>query len=37
VDGQIAAIAFTQNLTLVTRNRKHFDLFEGLHVVDWGS
>jgi tRNA(fMet)-specific endonuclease VapC len=35
VDGQIAAIAQTQGLTLVTSNPKHFDRFKGLEVEDW--
>lgn len=35
VDGQIAAIAYTQNLTLVTTNATHFECFAGLEIVDW--
>jgi tRNA(fMet)-specific endonuclease VapC len=35
VDGQIAAIAYSQGLTLVTGNVKHFECFVGLEVVDW--
>lgn len=35
IDGQIAAIAASQNLTLVTANTRHFEVFEGLAVVDW--
>ena len=35
VDGQIAAIAVTNGLTLVTRNVKDFRRFKGLAVVDW--
>ncbi|HEY9787012.1 MAG TPA: type II toxin-antitoxin system VapC family toxin [Candidatus Obscuribacterales bacterium] len=35
VDGQIAAIAATQNLVLVTFNVRHFAPFQGLTVVDW--
>ena len=35
VDGQIAAIAFTRSLTLVTANAKDFRLFDGLEIVDW--
>ena len=35
VDGQIAAIARSKSLTLVTTNAKHFESFEGLQVVDW--
>jgi len=37
VDGQIASIARTHDLTLVTSNPKHFIRFEGLAVVDWAS
>lgn len=35
VDGQIASVARTQNLVLVTSNPKHFAQFEGLTVVNW--
>jgi len=35
VDGQIAAIAYTRNLALVTTNAKHFECFVGLEIVDW--
>lgn len=35
VDGQIAAIAFTRGLTLVTANPKDFRSFDGLEAVDW--
>ncbi len=35
VDGQIAAIAFTRRLTLVTANTKDFRSFDGLETVDW--
>lgn len=35
VDGQIAAIAFTRGLTLVTANIKDFRSFDGLEAVDW--
>lgn len=35
VDGQIAAVARTQNLVLVTSNVKHFAPFQGLTVVNW--
>jgi len=35
VDGQIASIAWAENLVLVTRNHRHFREFEGLHVEDW--
>ncbi|MFA7340764.1 MAG: type II toxin-antitoxin system VapC family toxin [Candidatus Obscuribacterales bacterium] len=37
VDGQIAAIAFTQNLTLVTLNQADFSSYDGLKIVDWSS
>jgi tRNA(fMet)-specific endonuclease VapC len=35
VDGQIAAIAFTRGLTLVTANIKDFRSFDGVASVDW--
>lgn len=35
VDGQIAAIAVTQNLVLVTANTRDFRRFEGLVVENW--
>ncbi len=35
VDGQIAAVARTQNLVLVTANVRHFAQFDGLSVVNW--
>ena len=35
VDGQIAAIAATNDLTLVTRNVRDFQRFDGLRVTDW--
>lgn len=35
-DGQIAAVAQTRGLTLVTFNVKDFKRFEGLRVVTWG-
>jgi tRNA(fMet)-specific endonuclease VapC len=35
VDGQIAAIACTRGLTLVTTNVRDFESFEGLTTVDW--
>lgn len=35
VDGQIAAIAVTQGLTLVTANVRDFEAFQGLKLVDW--
>lgn len=34
-DGEIAAIAFTQDLTLVTHNTADFAGFAGLRVQDW--
>jgi len=35
VDGQIAAIAYTRRLVLVTRNINDFAGFEGLEVENW--
>lgn len=35
VDGQIAAIAHTQGLTLVTTNTKDFQWFDDLETADW--
>lgn len=35
VDGQIAAIAQTQGLTLVTANTKDFHWFATLKTIDW--
>ncbi len=35
VDGQIAAIATVNNLTLVTRNVKDFQCFEELKIENW--
>lgn len=35
VDGQIAAIAATPDLVLVTRNTADFHCFEGLEVRNW--
>ncbi|MCM1981784.1 type II toxin-antitoxin system VapC family toxin [Lyngbya confervoides] len=35
VDGQIASIAFCQNLVLVTRNASDFLEFEGLKLENW--
>lgn len=35
VDSLIAAIACSQNLTLVTANTRHFESFEHLDLVDW--
>lgn len=37
VDGQIAAIAKTQDLILVTQNIRHFTEFDGLVVEDWST
>jgi tRNA(fMet)-specific endonuclease VapC len=37
VDGQIAAIAATRNLTLVTVNVRDFERFEGLRIDDWSA
>lgn len=37
VDGQIAAIAIAQRLTLVTRNLKDFENINGLRVLNWFS
>ena len=34
-DLQIAAITLAQNATLVTSNRRHFDLVPGLQIEDW--
>lgn len=34
-DGEIAAVAVVQGLTLVTRNSSDFAAFKGLLVVDW--
>jgi tRNA(fMet)-specific endonuclease VapC len=36
VDGQIAAIAASRGMTLVTGNLKHFESFSRLSLVDWG-
>lgn len=35
VDGQIAAIAMAQGLTLVTRNTKDFAALRGLRLANW--
>ncbi len=37
VDGQIAAIASTRSLILVTRNTSDFEAYDELHVEDWFS
>jgi tRNA(fMet)-specific endonuclease VapC len=34
-DGQIAAIAAVNGLTLVTANARDFEVFTGIEVVDW--
>lgn len=36
-DGQIAAIAVVNNLTLVTFNLKDYTSFQGLQLADWRS
>ena len=36
-DGQIAAIAAVNDLTLVTMNLRHFELFRGITVEDWSA
>ncbi len=36
-DGQIAAIAATQGLVLVTRNTNDFELFDGVQLLNWFS
>lgn len=36
IDGQIAAIARVNDLTLVTRNQRDFRWFEGLRMERWG-
>lgn len=35
VDGQIAAVAVTHELTLVTLNTAHYGDFADVHLVDW--
>jgi tRNA(fMet)-specific endonuclease VapC len=37
VDGQIAAIAATNDLCLVTANVSDFSCFQSLEIVDWSS
>ncbi|XID75682.1 type II toxin-antitoxin system VapC family toxin [Alkanindiges sp. WGS2144] len=34
-DGQIAAIAMSQGLSLVTRNTKDFETITGLRLINW--
>ncbi len=36
-DGQIAAVAFVNDLTLVTANFTDFSGFQGIRVEDWNS
>jgi tRNA(fMet)-specific endonuclease VapC len=36
-DGRIAAIAAVNDLTLVTMNVRHFELFQGIAVEDWSA
>ena len=35
IDSQIAAIAYVNDLMLVTRNVKDFQCFDGLQLVNW--
>lgn len=37
VDGQIAAIAATRSLVLITSNTKDFRAFAGLETADWAT
>lgn len=37
IDILIGGTAITNNMTLVTHNRKHFDRIDGLEVVDWSE
>lgn len=37
VDGQIAAIAVVNNLTLVTENEAEFSNFRNLRIENWGA
>ncbi len=37
LDGQIAATARAHDLVLVTANRAHFEVFEGLRIEDWSA
>jgi tRNA(fMet)-specific endonuclease VapC len=35
VDGQIAAIAYTYGLVLITNNAKDFSRFKGIEILNW--
>jgi tRNA(fMet)-specific endonuclease VapC len=35
VDGQVAAVAFVNDLVLVTKRRKAFEVFKGLRIQSW--
>ncbi len=35
IDGQIASIAYSQNLVLVTANTKDFEGFQDIELADW--
>lgn len=37
IDGQIASIAATNNLVLVTHNTKDFARFRGIEIIDWSK
>lgn len=37
VDGQIAAVAYVNDLVLVTTNEQDFERFKGLRVENWSS
>lgn len=37
IDGQIAAIAATNGLTLVTKNIRDFQHFQGIMIEDWSA
>ncbi len=37
IDGQIASIARSRGLTVVTRNVRHFEVFPGLPIENWFS
>lgn len=37
IDGQIAAVAHTNGLPVVTANPKDFRMFKGLAVLNWAS